>query len=312
MRAAEDTRNDDLQGNVDNIITGTTAVGETGSVTTNDSEGQLGGQGLGGDGDVETENLTVNGGGLNRGLIDPGDTREEGDEHIITRGGRGQGGQGGSENGVDRSEEEAGDDRGKGRVEHIGAEVVADILRGHASVEDVLVTKTDNDLVDQGVTQSGDLGSGEVIAIGIVLELTDTGPGTDHLIGGGQAVGRNLQGKSSDVLVGEGVVVGRLGDGAGESRDWDEVDQIENTSQVHREAVSTLAEENLTNRRAGTTEGNVDVVDVLIRVGLVIGESFFTSVVEGLVELGRSVGGVGNVEVVAACARALLTRLNRW
>ena len=201
---------------------------------------------------------------------------------------------------IDRVAEQDVDERGQRRVRHIGRE-----LRVHARlacVEGVLVGQADHDLVDQRVRKPGYLHP--AAGTGFSTRVADRrvrdprllhrgrGPAADHAVAAAhQALLRQFERNRRDVLVGDDVVRRVLLDAARKCTavDRDDIDQVEDPSEVHREGLVALADEHASRHRAA---GNRDVLDERARVFLVTrhaAEGFRADEVVGLAEYGRTI-----------------------
>jgi len=98
----------------------------------------------------------------------------------------------------------------------------------------------------------------------------------------------DLKGNGDDVGIVHNVVGGILSDTSWESAgtiDWDEVNEIEDLSNVDGEWFTSLSDEDLS---GGGASGKINVVDVLSRVVVITGEGLGSSIIKRLLE---EVGG---------------------
>ena len=108
----------------------------------------------------------------------------------------------------------------------------------------------------------------------------------------------HFQRQRADVLVADGVGHGTDERGVGDDAHR-RVDEVEDNAQVDGKGVLALADENLGRRAAA---GDADAVDVLCRVGRVVGNGLHADVVHRLAQAFAARGGVGDAGGRAAAA----------
>jgi len=206
-------------------------------------------------------------------------------------------------------QEEDVEDLGESRILDVESEL--DVVDRLAAGVDVLVQQSDHQLVDERVTQSGGLQSGDVgvpeitkatSGLSVVDEFAGGGPDADSAIVAPVARAGKLEGNRGDRVLSERVVVGGLLDGSGESGDGDEVDQIEDLTEIDVEGLRSLTyEHSALGRGTLGALGDVDVVDELLRVLFVaVGEGLGAGVIERLHEVAVGGARMGDSRLVVA------------
>jgi len=122
------------------------------------------------------------------------------------------------------------------------------------------------------------------------VSFDGSGGGIDsdnRICGGGKARNWDFKSNGDNVGIVNNVVGFVLGDTSWESGtiDWDEVDEIEDLSNVDGEWFTSLANEDFS---GGCASGEINVVDVLFGVVVIIREGLGSSIIKRLLE---EVGG---------------------
>jgi len=276
------------QGDINDVISGSSSIGISSKISSEDSKSALVVLNGWGNGCVQSEifnKASIRG---NRELIDSLESSEVNSLEISSWVvGWGQGGEVGLEDGVNRCEKEGRDDSGE-RGE--GNESVEEtILSGLASVPFILVRETNEKFIDEGISHagflsvSGDGSSGSPRSNDTVSSSSETS-GWDF-----ENEGNNVE-PSDDIV---GLVVGDASGEAGWSStiNWDEVDQIKNLSKVDGERFSALADEHTS---SSGTPGNRNGVVILSSICSVVGLSLVSREIPRLLESGRAGRNIGD------------------
>jgi len=271
-----------LQSDVDDVISGSSSVGISGQVAADNAEERLVGLRGWGDGSVEAHVFHKPARGDVSQGVDASNPREE--DGLQVSSGIVLGGQRGEvclEHLVDWGQEQGADDVGESRVADEPVEVT--VLDGSSSVPRILVWETDEELVHQGISKARFLL--------VSSDISGSCVGSNNLVSiSSEAIGGHLKNEGNNVQPSQDVV-GRIIDNA--SREWirsstidgDEVDQIEDFSDVDRERISSLSDEDSTIVLASW---NVRIVDILSCVGGVGGEGLGSSIIPRLLEISYS------------------------
>jgi len=220
---------------------------------------------------VETENISKF---VSRfEIVEARNSGEENSNEICTGEiGWGNGCEAGSEDGIDSCSEEEIEDGWESRIHY----EVEEILVGswNSSVPVILVLESDEEFVDEWVSESG------------FLSVSSDGSrsciNSDYIRSSDNARDGEFENGGNDVGEVDDVVCSVLGDTTGESRsaiNRDEVDEIEDLADVDGERFSSLSNKDFS--RSGTAR-NIDVVDILGGIVVIVGECLVSCIIPWL------------------------------